>query len=82
MFYDTFVTAIAVALALTVWFVIGHALSKAGLLKWISNLTIVNPPMWMRVILYITILLFVMWPCALYVIVNNAYKRIGFNLDN
>ena len=79
MFYDIIVTAIAVAITLFVWFTIGFALTQAGALKWLSKLTISNPPAWIRKTIFIVLTLTVLAPCSLYLIVLNAIDSLDIN---
>ena len=79
MFYDIFVTAGAVALTLFVWFTIGFALTKAGVIKGLSKFTINNAPTWLYVTLYTVLTLTVLFPSALYIIVANAL--VSQNID-
>ena len=79
MFYDIFVTAAAVALTLFVWFTIGFALTKAGVIKGLSKFTINNAPAWLYVTLYAVLTLTVLLPSALYIIVANALE--SYNID-
>ena len=80
MFYDIVVTATAVALTLTVWFTIGFAMSKAGVIEGLSKFTITNAPDWLRVTIYIVLTLAVLWPCALFVIVANSLKSYEIDI--
>ena len=79
MFYDIFVTATAVALTLFVWFTIGFALTKAGVIEGLSKFTIKNAPAWLYVTLYAVLTLTVLFPSALYIIVANAFA--SHNID-
>ena len=80
MFYDIFVTAAAVALTLFVWFTIGFALTKAGVIEGLSKFTINNAPTWLRVSLYAMLTLTVLLPSALYIIVANALTSYNINI--
>ena len=79
MFYDIFVTAAAVALTLFVWFTIGFALTRAGVIEGLSKFTLVNAPAWLRVSIYTVLTLTVLLPSALYIIVANALN--SHNID-
>ena len=79
MFYDIFVTATAIALTLFVWYTIGFALSCAGVVKWLSQITITNPPAWVRVTIFVVLTFTAVPACALYIIVVNALD--SHNID-
>ena len=76
MFYDILITALAVTLTAYVWYVIGFALSRLGVVNLITKFSISN---WLvREIVFTIIGLTVVPICALYLIVANACV----NLDN
>lgn len=75
MFYDILVTAIAVAAALYVWYVIGFAMSRIGATNLITKLSISNKLI--RVIVFTLIGLTVVPICAAYLIVLNACVNLN-----
>lgn len=75
MFYDIIVTALAVATTLYVWYVIGFALSRIGVINLITKLSISNKLV--RGIVYTLIGLTVVPICAAYLVVFNVYVNLN-----
>lgn len=76
MFYDILITALAITITAYVWYTIGFALSRLGVVNLLIKFSIRN---WLvREIVFTIIGLTVVPICALYLIVANACA----NLDN
>ena len=70
MFYSILVTALAIALTAFVWYAIGFALFRFGVVNLLSKFSIRNRII--REIVFTVISLTVMPLCALYLIVTSA----------
>lgn len=77
MFYDILITALAIALIAYVWYAIGFALCRIGLVNWLTKVSIRN---WLlREIVFTIINITVVPICALYLIVTSAYVALVIN---
>lgn len=75
MFYDILITALAIVLAAHVWYAIGFALCRFGVVNLLAKVSIRN---WLvREIVFTIISITVVPMCALYLIVTSACVSLG-----
>ena len=77
MFYDILITALAIALTAYVWYAIGFAFCRFGVINLLSKFAIRNRLV--REIVFTIITLTVMPICALYLIVTSACVTLDIN---
>lgn len=77
MFYDILITALAIALTAHVWYAIGFAFCRFGVVNLLTKVSIRN---WLvREIVFTIISITVMPICALYLIVTSACVTLDLN---
>lgn len=75
MFYDILIAALAIALTVHVWYAIGFALCRFGVVNLLTKVNIRN---WLvREIVFTIISITVVPMCALYLIVTSACVNLG-----
>lgn len=77
MFYDILIIALAIALTAYVWYTIGFALCRIGVVNLLTKVSIRNRLV--REIVFTIISLTVVPICALYLIVTSACVTLDLN---